>query len=63
MAPTMQGVYSACKTTADNIAPLHHTCIGNIMPVGKVVGEMWEEQWCNIKMSHGVSLATLMSAL
>eukprot|EP00957_Ditylum_brightwellii_P059088 4482194-Ditylum_brightwellii.AAC.1 len=45
MAPMMQGVCSACKTAADNIAPPRHKCIGSTISVGKVVGETWERQW------------------
>eukprot|EP00957_Ditylum_brightwellii_P041679 3156556-Ditylum_brightwellii.AAC.1 len=63
MATSMQGIYSACKTAADNIAPLQHKCIGSMMLVRKVVGEIWEEQWCSKKASHGVLLAAQMSAL
>eukprot|EP00957_Ditylum_brightwellii_P116253 8867788-Ditylum_brightwellii.AAC.1 len=40
MAPMMQGVCSSCKTAADNVAPPCHKCIGSMMLVGKVVGEM-----------------------
>eukprot|EP00957_Ditylum_brightwellii_P028561 2157762-Ditylum_brightwellii.AAC.1 len=63
MAPTTQGVCSTGKTASGNIAPLHHKCIRSIILVEKVVGETWEELWCDKRVNHGLPLATQISAL
>eukprot|EP00957_Ditylum_brightwellii_P190697 14517559-Ditylum_brightwellii.AAC.1 len=51
------------KKDCQHRKPEVQIAISGTVLTGKVVGEMWEEQWRNTRVSHGLPLATQNSAL